>query len=336
MTYRWLSLGASGALALLFTASCSILNAPEEVRPGSGAGGAGGESSATSSSSSSSSSSASSSSGMMGCTPGVTESCYEGPAGTEGQGLCKGGTHTCDAMGAGFGPCVGQVLPAQEDCATGLVDEDCDGAPKTGCKPRVIAVSAAGDPHGNDMVAAQLATGAFAAVDLFDAAAATPTLEQLLQYDAALVTSNFLFQDPVVLGNILADYHDAGGRVVLTVFAVNGQFGGIQGRFGDPAMGYLLIAPLAQEQPMDALGNIAEPNSPLMTGVTTLNAMQAYRSPGGPINGGVVVASWGNGAPLVVRGVVKGRNRVDLNFFPPPTYVTGNHAELVRNALLFQ
>ncbi len=326
MTYRWLSLGA---LAFLLAAGCSILNAPGEVRPVDGDGGGGDDSSATISSSSSSG-------GMMGCTPGITESCYEGPAGTEGKGLCKGGTHTCDAMGAGFGPCMGQVLPAQEDCGTEMLDEDCDGAPKNGCKPRVIFLSAAGAQNDTDIVAGQVATGAFSAFDLFNAHDATPSLAQLQQYDAALVTSDSLFQDPVLLGNLLADYHDGGGRVVLTVFSVNGEFGGIQGRFGDPAMGYLLIEPLPQDQPMDSLGEIAEPNSPLMNGVIAINAMAAYRSPGKPINGGVVVASWGAGVPLVVRGVVKGRNRVDLNFYPPPTYCTGNCVELVRNALLFE
>lgn len=62
-----------------------------------------------------------------GCTPGTKKACYEGPSGTEGLGLCKGGEKACDADGAGWGPCVGQVVPAAEDCDS-AADEDCDGS----------------------------------------------------------------------------------------------------------------------------------------------------------------------------------------------------------------
>jgi hypothetical protein len=62
-----------------------------------------------------------------GCKPGATKDCYEGPAGTAGLGQCKGGTKTCSDDGSGYGPCVGQVLPAAENCDT-PDDEDCDGS----------------------------------------------------------------------------------------------------------------------------------------------------------------------------------------------------------------
>ncbi|MCC6557504.1 MAG: hypothetical protein IT372_31520 [Polyangiaceae bacterium] len=41
---------------------------------------------------------------------------------------CVGGTTTCDAQGTAWGPCVGEVTPQPEICAT-PADEDCDGAP---------------------------------------------------------------------------------------------------------------------------------------------------------------------------------------------------------------
>lgn len=59
------------------------------------------------------------------CTPGATTSCYDGPPGTAGVGVCEPGARTCNAAGV-FGPCVGQVLPSEEACATAQ-DEDCDG-----------------------------------------------------------------------------------------------------------------------------------------------------------------------------------------------------------------
>ncbi len=58
------------------------------------------------------------------CPEGMTRSCYGGPAGTEGVGMCRGGTQTCDADG--WGACDGAVTPTAETCTGGL-DEDCDG-----------------------------------------------------------------------------------------------------------------------------------------------------------------------------------------------------------------
>lgn len=62
----------------------------------------------------------------MVCSPGTTKPCYEGTAGTEGKGICVGGTATCDPDGSKWGACVGQVVPKAETCAA-TEDEDCDG-----------------------------------------------------------------------------------------------------------------------------------------------------------------------------------------------------------------
>jgi hypothetical protein len=63
--------------------------------------------------------------GGCACSPGETQACYSGPAGTEDVGLCASGTQTCLPDGTTFGPCVGQVLPGNERC-DGL-DNDCSG-----------------------------------------------------------------------------------------------------------------------------------------------------------------------------------------------------------------
>ena len=66
------------------------------------------------------------------CLPGTTGSCYSGPAGTEGVGLCKAGTRTCAASGTAWEACTGDVTPlAQEDCTT-VGDDDCDGVENEG------------------------------------------------------------------------------------------------------------------------------------------------------------------------------------------------------------
>jgi len=60
------------------------------------------------------------------CTPGAVESCYSGPEGTEGVGICKPGTRTCNPEGLTWSACEGEVLPAMEECLQ-PEDEDCDG-----------------------------------------------------------------------------------------------------------------------------------------------------------------------------------------------------------------
>jgi len=59
------------------------------------------------------------------CTPGATQACYGGPAGTEGVGVCTGGVQTCGEDGQ-WGDCEGQALPTAEDVNT-PVDDDCSG-----------------------------------------------------------------------------------------------------------------------------------------------------------------------------------------------------------------
>ncbi|MCA9623629.1 MAG: hypothetical protein KC731_31625, partial [Myxococcales bacterium] len=66
------------------------------------------------------------------CAPGDVQSCYSGPPGTASIGVCAPGEHVCDPGGLGFGPCVGEVLPGAEDCAS-PVDDDCDGEVNEGC-----------------------------------------------------------------------------------------------------------------------------------------------------------------------------------------------------------
>lgn len=61
------------------------------------------------------------------CKPGQTTQCYTGPPETSYVGKCYPGFATCAADGMSFGPCIGQTLPAQEDCDDSNFDEDCDG-----------------------------------------------------------------------------------------------------------------------------------------------------------------------------------------------------------------
>jgi hypothetical protein len=98
------------------------------------------------------STSASSSSGGGVCDPGLTEACdaqYSGPPGTAGVGICRAPSRICDAEGAAFGPCEGEVLPQVEDCGTQDVDESCDG--KAACDGTGLWARAYGEAANVDV-----------------------------------------------------------------------------------------------------------------------------------------------------------------------------------------
>lgn len=185
-----------------------------------------------------------------------------------------------------------------------------------------------------------LATGAFAAVDVFDASYATPLAVDLQDYAAVLVWNWKDFASASGVGDALAQYWDGGGAVVVATFA--NADSRLQGRFGTAANGYILIDGTAGwDHPSDSLGEVAEPQSLLMAGVARLSSGYARHSTGAVVNGGVVVARWAsNGRPLVVRGSRAGRPLAALNMWPVSQDVwsdgwSGDGALLVRNALLY-
>lgn len=270
--------------------------------------------------------------------------CYDGMPGTAGIGECRMGMATCAGDGSGYGACDGQVVNAPvDDCKTPLFDENCDGVENDSCPGEQLAIVAAAPPgYADDVRNYLMATMKFVAIDIYDASVMTPTLTELQTHQSVLVFSDKVFVDPNMLGNVLADYYDSGGRVVLALFSTVGMGTRIQGRFGDPAMGYMITDITGSLSPStdDVVGNILEPQSRLMRNVSTFSYASSTKSTGGPINGGMVVAEWGTGLPLIVRRTVKGRNRVDVNFYPPQVQLSiprwmGNGAEILSNAVLF-
>ena len=66
------------------------------------------------------------------CVPQSVASCYSGPSGTMGVGVCRAGTRTCDTSGSRYLDCTGEVRPGAEICGN-LRDDDCDGNTDEGC-----------------------------------------------------------------------------------------------------------------------------------------------------------------------------------------------------------
>jgi len=179
------------------------------------------------------------------------------------------------------------------------------------------------------------AGGSLGTVVNHDAGTATPTLVELQTYQAVLVYSDGSFNDPVAMGNVLADYVDAGGRVVVAVFAWNP--GDLAGRL---VSGNYLPFTVSSGQSAGTLLTLVPVivGHPLLAGVSTFNGgSSSYYGVGmTPSTGATLVANWSNNEPLVG---FKG-NVVGLNFYPPSSDAradfwdaTTNGAALLVNAL---
>ena len=105
-------------------------------------------------------------------------------------------------------------------------------ASPTPCTPSfrvLIAYSDIGGPPTT--LQNQILAEGVTAADLFDAFSGTPTLALLEQYDIVLAFSNNAYNDAVAIGNVLADYADAGGIVVGLAFDWSGPPLGLDGRW---------------------------------------------------------------------------------------------------------
>ncbi len=69
--------------------------------------------------------------GCPDCKDGMTQACYTGLAGTQGVGVCKSGTQTCQS--GVWTACVGQVLPASKETCQDNRDNNCNGQVDEGC-----------------------------------------------------------------------------------------------------------------------------------------------------------------------------------------------------------
>ena len=86
------------------------------------------------------------------CIAGDTRSCYSGPPGTSGVARCRPGTQMCvvTAGVAGWGTCVGEVVPAPEMCNG--VDDDCNGMTDDGLSTPIQIVTPRGQNRDADIL----------------------------------------------------------------------------------------------------------------------------------------------------------------------------------------
>lgn len=178
------------------------------------------------------------------------------------------------------------------------------------------------------------ATGLFGAVDVFDAQAGTPSLATLAAYDSVLAYTNFEPANSSGLGDVLADYVDAGGGLVLANFSYSSPWD-IQGRIATG--GY---APLVNSGFTDDPGDVLNPlvAHPIFTGID-LAALGFFHNLSFAVPnldaGATLLADNGAGTNMIALNA--GGDVFGFNLFPGGG-VPGNTAELYElfgNALVF-
>ncbi|HEX2837769.1 MAG TPA: hypothetical protein VHN77_06535 [Phycisphaerales bacterium] len=190
-------------------------------------------------------------------------------------------------------------------------------------QPDVAIVAAAGSTatavQFTDVQAKLMGTGEFASVTIINAGAVTPSLTELQAYDAVMTWSNLTYQSADGLGDVLADYVDAGGGVVVAVFAtstttVNRSLGG---RFRSG--GYeIIVTQGGNTGGAASLGDVLVPTHPTMEGVTTfIGGTTASRPTNTNVTAhGYKVALWNDGKTLIAAST-QYANRIDLGMYPP-------------------
>lgn len=160
---------------------------------------------------------------------------------------------------------------------------------------------------------------------------ANPTLAYLQQFNSVLVWTDSPGPDITGLSDVLRQYVDGGGRVVIGTFW--GQQAGTSGGLNAP--GYNpLTNPTANAYSAASLGTY-DASNPLMQGVNTLSATM-YRGDydTGLDAGATLVASWDDGRPL--EAVNAAQDVIAITLFPDsPQFgtVSGDYAPLFANAL---
>lgn len=213
--------------------------------------------------------------------------------------------------------------------------------------PNVAIVAAAAststDPRFTDVQAKLMGTGRFSSVAIINASTTTPSLAELQAYDAVITWSNVNYQNATALGDVLADYVDAGGGVVVAVYANSTMTTNrrLEGRW--ITGGYEVIPSASGNQTgRQFLGTILVPGHPIMNGV---NSFDGGTSSARPVTtsvatGSTRVAEWTDGKTLVAVGASP--RRADLGFYPPSSDVSAGFwnsstdgAILMANALIY-
>ncbi len=197
-----------------------------------------------------------------------------------------------------FGRIIGQLerraLPGD---APEMVEAVVPPAPKANGGLHVLVAHSDDYPYQLlDYLAAQ---PGISVVDPFDCRYATPTLAYLQEYDVVVSFSNYSWYDRVAMGDLLADFVDAGGKLILAVFDWADDNGwALSGRI--ITGGYSPFMNLGNDN-LYTWADLGAFNAshPVMAGVTA--ASDDYRDDVILSPGAGLIAAWDDGVPFVAE-----------------------------------
>jgi uncharacterized repeat protein (TIGR02543 family) len=201
------------------------------------------------------------------------------------------------------------------------------------------------DSMGEDIKAKLDSTGLFSQVDVISSLdEETPTLSELKQYNSVLVfeNSNYI-KNPVDFGNILADYVDYGGGVVLAAFTfVNAdQSIGITGRISTED--YLIFTHEAYLSSSHLTLIADSASDPILNGVNYFDGgTNSFHCNVSLSSGADLIAHWSDDEPLAAKKQFTEGRMVGLNIYPPSSDVrvdfwdsSSDGALLMANSLIW-
>lgn len=184
--------------------------------------------------------------------------------------------------------------------------------------PCNIAILGAAETDWMDDINIKLdGTGFFDSVDTFDVSGSTlPTLDDLKEFSSVMVFSDASFGNASGLGDLLADYIDAGGGVVVTTFAFNDNYENeLVGRIYNDDYLPFSVGPQNYNDMLTMEVDI--PDHPIMLDVNSFNGgSSSYHNEISLANSATLIAHWSNGVPLIAVLEVGDGRIAGLNFYP--------------------
>lgn len=163
------------------------------------------------------------------------------------------------------------------------------------------------------------------------------------KYDAALVFSSSAFSESNEIGDILADYIEMGGGVVIAAIAGDSDSHGIGGRYERDEYHALKRGERSHDS-RHILGKRIIPDHPILSQVKSFDGgPQSWRVKTSLSPGARLIAEWEDGVPLLAERFIKGRSAsVSLNIWPPCRNISKDGWEsftdgdkLLINALMY-
>ncbi len=165
-----------------------------------------------------------------------------------------------------------------------------------------------------------------------------PALSEIRPYDVLVVGTNFFFGHSNGIGDLLANYMDVGGAVVIAQGGLDSTFGcsaGICGRWDTDKYSPIPRGPIFGAP--GSMGAIYVPGHPLLDGVSTVGTSGLAGNIFTLNPGATRVVDWNNGRVLGATNtnpiVSNGARSVALNFFPILGFTSGDWARMTANAI---